>query len=361
MNNKLLLVTVIITLIIIFLVGLWPLSFHPKNEVEWLQNSNGVSFYGRGITYTGSFNLKSSLLHNNPITFEILLEPFRATKSDAGHFLSFYDGKEIEIIAFRQWKSTLEIFRSFPDSRIRLRDALISNEKRLITVSSEKEGTKIYLNGNFAKFYPNFSLIANSEIAAQLILGNSPSGKSPWKGNIFGIAIYNHSLAQDKVFQHYQAWTKGEAALLKKEEPIALYLFDEQKGTSVHNQAGQQNPLLMPSTFQMLQKHILDTPLKDFRIKALHFQDIFINIIGFIPLGFFFSALFNKSKFFSKNSISFITLLLGSLISLSIELIQVYLPTRNSSLTDLICNIFGTFLGIVLFRLIILHSHPRPP
>ena len=43
-------------------------------------------------------------------------------------------------------------------------------------------------------------------------------------------------------------------------------------------------------------------------------------------------------------------LLLGAGISLFIELLQVYLPTRDSSLTDVITNVLGTYIGARLFQ-----------
>ncbi|MBE9571314.1 MAG: hypothetical protein IMF11_11845 [Proteobacteria bacterium] len=33
----------------IFLIGLWPFNFFPKNEVWWLQERNGLHFHGREI------------------------------------------------------------------------------------------------------------------------------------------------------------------------------------------------------------------------------------------------------------------------------------------------------------------------
>jgi len=43
-----------------------------------------------------------------------------------------------------------------------------------------------------------------------------------------------------------------------------------------------------------------------------------------------------------------LVVLAGFLISLTIEIIQVWLPTRYSSATDLFCNTAGTLFGVAL-------------
>jgi VanZ family protein len=42
------------------------------------------------------------------------------------------------------------------------------------------------------------------------------------------------------------------------------------------------------------------------------------------------------------------TVVLSGLISAAIELLQVYLPTRASQLTDIICNTGGSLLGVLI-------------
>jgi glycopeptide antibiotics resistance protein len=76
-----------------------------------------------------------------------------------------------------------------------------------------------------------------------------------------------------------------------------------------------------------------------------------INLLGFIPFGFFFSGLLIKTTKLKRGVGYFIVAIVGAGLSLSIELIQAYLPARDFSLTDVICNSIGTILGIVTFQI----------
>ncbi len=236
--------------------------------------------------------------------------------------------------------------------KIGLGNVFPAGEVKFITLTSDSEGTAVYINGKREKYFSGYSLITKSHLNnAQLILGNSPTGKYSWNGNIFGMAIYSRSLRDDEVYQRYQAWLKHiPSSLSKNEGPVQLYLFDEHDGTLVHNHTRQEYDLFVPATFHVLQKTILTLPWKQFRLTWSYFTDVFINIVGFIPFGFFFYAFLNNVKQISRCRAYIITILLGGGISLAIELFQVYLPTRSSSLTDLISNILGTILGVIIFH-----------
>jgi glycopeptide antibiotics resistance protein len=78
-------------------------------------------------------------------------------------------------------------------------------------------------------------------------------------------------------------------------------------------------------------------------------MDVLTNILGFIPFGFFLSAYLSMRKPCSIFQLLLISILFAGCISLSIELIKVYLPTRNSQIIDIITNTTGTAVGVVLF------------
>jgi glycopeptide antibiotics resistance protein len=79
-------------------------------------------------------------------------------------------------------------------------------------------------------------------------------------------------------------------------------------------------------------------------------KDVAINIIGFVHLGFFFPAWLRRVKNLPAPSVYGITLLIGICLSLAVELVQVYLPARDSSLMDVFSNILGTALGVFIFE-----------
>jgi glycopeptide antibiotics resistance protein len=74
-------------------------------------------------------------------------------------------------------------------------------------------------------------------------------------------------------------------------------------------------------------------------------NDGVVNVLGFIPFGFFLTLWMIKTRQWSRGTIILIAVGLGALVSLTIELVQVFIPVRDSSLMDLMCNTFGTLIG----------------
>ena len=87
---------------------------------------------------------------------------------------------------------------------------------------------------------------------------------------------------------------------------------------------------------------------KEFYI-ATNIKDYVRNILLFIPFGISFRGILERYK--CKILYSLLAILLCSaILSFSIELIQVFLPDRISSISDLVCNSLGGVFGASLYN-----------
>ena len=194
-----------------------------------------------------------------------------------------------------------------------------------------------------------------------MVIGNDLSGTQPWTGKIHGLAIYNQVLYPERVFEHFRKWKNGSALLLSKEKDIvALYPMNEKNGQIIHNTASNHYQLSIPIRFKILKKNYLKLSRNAFKLDGLSLRDMYINILGFIPLGYLLMV--NAFSFMSSRvstwRLIFGAILGGTLISLFIEILQAFLPARNSSLTDLLFNALGTGLGLILALIFIKIKNP---
>lgn len=358
-------------LVIILIAGLWPFNFFPKNKVTWLKGKSGVNFSGQGMILS-SYPLNDPqqlLLNKKSITIEIMIHPTDEPQNGTNSILSIYDGKGSEITFLGQWKKNLIIQSRIKrpvgntlHSHIGIYNTLGKDQDYLFSITSGTEGTAIYINGQHAKNYPHHRLL-NSITSKNIgfIIGNSPAGKNSWKGRIMMLAIYNRTFSAEQIVKHYQLYLENNFTTPpEKEGCIGLYLFNEKQGATVRDYSNLNNNLTIPVLFRPVKKIILELPWQDFRWNWSFVQDTIINLLGFIPLGFFFTAFLLKASNWKKKIIYIGVAATGFAISLAIELSQIYLPSRYSQLDDVICNSVGTVLGILILHLIIQNKKIHP-
>jgi VanZ like family/Concanavalin A-like lectin/glucanases superfamily len=336
----------------ILVAGLWP--FHsPKNDVRWLGGGDGLSFgrYG-SIVSAGSFGVNQQR-PTAACSIEIWLQPKRVHAS--GTILAFYrPDREGAGFALRQSLGDLVLRRTDASSaetrsvKIYVDDVLSRRQPVFITISSDQSGTTIFADGAFAKKYENFKL-SGQDITGRLVVGNSPVTTDEWSGQLKGLALYDRALSAHEASQHFVDWTTGSLpALGKSEGVVALYLFNEGSGNIVHNQMDSSTDLTIPERFFVLRARFLERPWDEFRPDWNYLKDIGINVGGFIPFGFFFCIYFSLLRKM-KHPVA-ATIAFGFAVSLTIEVSQAFLPTRDSGMTDLITNTLGTGLGAIVVR-----------
>jgi hypothetical protein len=177
-----------------------------------------------------------------------------------------------------------------------------------------------------------------------LILGNSADGSFPWTGDIFGLAIYSRALSTSEQAEHARNWSMAAPANVAASPDLtALFIFNERpERTVIHDRTGSNNDISIPSRFHPVRRVLL----RRYSVHALNWPDIIVNVIGFIPLGVVLFAYFQVSPR-SRHQSALLALVVSVGTSVSIEVLQLYLPSRDPSLIDVTTNAFGAAVGIV--------------
>lgn len=92
----------------------------------------------------------------------------------------------------------------------------------------------------------------------------------------------------------------------------------------------------------------LQHPQAVLSLKYFARKDFVINVLGFVPLGFLAMGFLTETRSAGEGRDLAWTLAFCFAVSLIIELLQVYLPGRTSSMYDLIANAVGALLGGIL-------------
>jgi len=335
------------------MVGLWPFAFRPPNRVGWLKDRTGLSFQPNGILYepeATDWSAGGRPDQTAAFTMELWLEPGHVPPTDLFDILTIDDGGFPPGIVLFQWKTELLLRVRDHASRRGFREvgpssALAEQTPCFITVTVAPSGTTFYSNGTQLSYYPAFT-VPKSLLNGRLILGNAAEGKHPWRGNLFGLAIFNRVLDASEVAQHYALWTNHRAEQLATGSGLAaLYRFDEGNGQWANDLSTNRHRLWIPDRYEVLQKRVLELPWRPDPIGISDLDDIAINILGFMPFGYFAYRYRRLARPDGRFRSLVWAVCAGAAISLAIELTQVWLPNRTSSATDLLCNMLGTFLG----------------
>lgn len=339
-------------------VGLWP--FHaPKNHVSWLARGGGLQF-GKGGTILSSGTFKvAPVPENAPCSIEIWLQP--APFSNEGTILAFYTREAPRHFSLYQFYTGIdlqtEIQKGYPgtrNTRLYIHDIFRRGKPTFVTITSGESQTAVYIDGLLAKRDDSFPF-SGQDLAGQLVIANSPRTNDTWRGVLRGLALFRQDLTPAQVLHHYETWTKdGRPDVNQNDRPVALYLLDESEGRVIHNQIPGEPDLYIPERFVVVDEYFLEPFWKEFKPSWSFCKAVLVNVVGFVPLGFMFFAYVSMGGRLRRPALA--TVLLGFAVSVTIEVIQAWLPTRDSGTTDIFTNTSGTALGVWLYRWVSRHD-----
>lgn len=348
----------VIVLCVVLVAGLWP--FHaPRNALSWLKNENGVRLGRHGtLVSRGAFHAVPSR-SDGSCSLEIWLTP--EPMSGEGVILAFDSSPNARTpFSLRQYGSSMAIQRYARDEEgnpqrpwLKVDGVFHEGERILLTVTFGSERTTIYVNGVLAERSSTLR-VASRDLTGRLVVGTSTTDQS-WIGEIKGLAIYDLELTPIEVKKHFENWIRNRESEERGEESTtALYLFDEREGNVVHNKMDPETDLLIPAKYSVLHPEFLRPLWDEFNDSGAawrrwsYWKDIAVNVIGFIPVGFVFMAYFSSVRALQRSAL--VVIMVGFVLSFTIETLQYFLPTRDSGMTDLFTNTLGTAVGVVFYR-----------
>jgi VanZ family protein len=332
----------------ILVAGLWPFR-RPVNAVSWLENENGLRLAGRATLWSTSSFPPLSEQDKDSRSLELWLQP--ALTKSSRTILSFSSSDNPLMLSAYQYHSVFLLKREIEGGQHRtsiagIEDVFHQARPVFITVTSGPQQTAMYVDGALRRTFPQIQLA--KDLTGQLVVGTSPVADNSWSGQVRGIAIYGEELTAAQVLQHYETWTtQGHPKLSGDERAIALYLFSERAGNVVHDAVTGGIDLYIPGRYALLHQRFLEPFWKEYHTTWDNWEDILVNIAGFVPLGFVFCGYWSSVRPIGRTVLA--ATVLGLAVSLTIEVLQSYLPTRDSGTTDLITNTLGSFLGAKLF------------
>jgi VanZ like family/Concanavalin A-like lectin/glucanases superfamily len=330
--------------------GLWPFSFQAENSVAWSPEQGGLRFAGTGLVASkGEFEASDSDAADG-CSMELWIEPGLSWGSSA--LLTFYRPGRTATIQIRQSGDDL-VFAVYGAPAPRARRQVFvdhvfrAGQRVLVTLVSAGGGLEIYVDGSLRTSATQLSM-RRSDFTGNLILGNAHNGNMSWAGTFRGMALYERALNAAEIRENVRLWQQDRQQIARRSSPaLALYLFDEGQGAVVHNTGRTGPDLGIPEKYSVAEPVLLVPLWTEFRASREYVKDLAVNVFGLLPLGFCSAALWTRLKG-PRRCLLYATAF-GFSVSLTIELLQAYMPTRSSGSTDLITNTLGAALGAWLY------------
>jgi hypothetical protein len=325
---------------------LWP--FHaPKNTVSWASGRHAVVFGLSGVLLSSDSLTVPGDPEASSCSLELWLRP--DPSRDLGSILAIYSAENPRQLTIEQWHTGFAVRSASIGDPVRTGSAqsythgvFAPGKAVFVTVTSGERGTEVYVDGTLRKVTPSFR-ITNKMLSGKMVAGTAATTAYAWPGELRGLGIYGYTLSSTQVLRHLARWTSTiRPNISDLDGPLALYVFAEGTGNRLRDEAPGGIDLYMPAHYVIPAKRALAPPDFD------HLNDIIANIIGFVPLGFTLCGYLLASRRMRPAVVA--TAAICGAFSLLIESIQILLPTRDSSMTDVITNILGGAIGALLYR-----------
>ena len=335
-------------LLITLYFGLKPKGFRFINQVK--MTGTAIVFSNIGMAYTkgtlGEIGITDSLC------LRTIIKPYR-TGRRLSRIFAVINEKGYPLLTLDQWQKGVELtLWNGAGSRIvktGIGKALSRNGFRVVTAGVTRHELFLTIGDTSGTFRRRpITLPEHHFRNGRLLIGLSTSGSNPWRGEMAALALYPQ-LPDTQILPALNSTNASNTNTMIQQlvatRPPVMFLFNQTVKKTIKNGAGSQWDLTIPKFTRLFRHVILST---DFIRSRSFLADMIINFAGFLPFGLI-TAFILKKKLRNRAGIILLTSLIAGMISLSIEMAQVFIPTRTSQLIDVFLNIGGAGAGAIIF------------
>jgi hypothetical protein len=316
---------------------LYPYNFFQRNNAVELRD--GLSFTTPATAYTLRAHEALSYLYQ--FTFLLHVTPRADDAGHAARIMSSGRDAWTQNFAIAQAHGALVVQFFSRDSKqfneLTIPEVFRKDRPSWIALTFNGATVRCYVDGvKKAERRTGPMALTQWDSTYPVVFGTDPAGQQQWEGVIHTAAIF------DRAFK--AADLRHPDLIFKKYSSIIHYAFGRRTLGSIPSGGGDPDSVFIPALYTPYNRSTLFDSIRLLGRQRLYVRDIVANIFLFLPIGVFSALAFRRSAhglvFYAALSVC-----LGLMLSMSIEYLQIFLPSRYSSMLDVLSNTIGTAIG----------------
>lgn len=331
----------------LLLVGLLaPFDWYTANDARWTPDGHGLQFVSAGIARSASrpAKLHERLIAAGRFSIEIWISPADQRQGGPARIVSYSESTQWRNFTIGQRGSDLAVrLRTTlndlngTDPQVTVKDVFAVPGFRHVVMTYDGAYERVYVDGTLRTTTDDVQgTLANWDAEHWLVVGNEHTADRPWRGVIRLLAIYDRVLGDGEVSGSYEGLRQADAGHLTP-APLALYRF-RQDGRRVVDESPvlPRVDLEVPDVLEPRRPLLaagFPTPV-----------DLALNLVIFAPLGALAIVALRQTGASTLRAVG-MTLALAAALSCTAEVLQYFLVSRSSQLSDLVLNVGGGGVG----------------
>ncbi len=337
--------------VLLVLLMLWPYDFTCvvcRNDVKWVPQGEGIAFASHGILRSISppAALGRRIAAANRFSVETWAAAAAPDRTGPARIVSYSWDPFHRNFTIGQDNSDL-VVRVRMDKHdpngmaeeMHIPGVFATGGMRHIVMMYDGASRCVYVDGEQRECLPApGASLASWNISYPLLFGNERTGDRPWLGRLARVAVFDRALTLSEVRDRYRAGIGAK----ESGGPVALFTFAEGAGRVAHDTGG-----LRPAADMQLPRTFINDANLPFKLEARAESDFFENLLLFFPLGLLLGVGFLSRTASSYRAFA-ASLFVAAITCGVLELLQMFVAGRTSSLFDLASGVVGAVSGGVI-------------